>query len=441
MGGIVADQVGYGKTAITLGLIDSASKINGPSPAMKPSLSSSKIPTRATLVIIPQHLGGQWPKEVKKFCGSSKKVVELRTVNDFNSLTVKAIIDADIVIANFTVLSGDKYAERLARLGGADGGNLPGSKKGGRHFDAIYKSSVQGVGRRLETLRENRNKALEDIEEDARGHRRAEQEAAERGDGVRMDKKKAVYKKTAEAETKNMNSSSSSGSRSGSNSNSSSSNSNSNNSNNNSMEVDEEEPSKKRKVAAATSAAVVVKAAKATKESLPPPPPAEAEAEAEAETSTDMFQPTLGVKFTIRIVVDNATHGELVETDHYPSREFGDAKFKARSILGAGVQVQFWKGQELNQTESPNMKKGKAPKAKGKAKAKAKAKTPLKKTPVKKYIDATSSDDDNEGNDGEKMVDDDGDDDAITSTSTSTQFKSNFKTYAFPKDGVNDKLR
>ena len=71
------------------------------------------------------------------------------------------------------------------------------------------------------------------------------------------------------------------------------------------MEVDEEGTSKKRKVEAATSAAVVVKAAKATKESLPSHPPAGAEAE--AETSTDTFQPT----------VDNATHGKLVETDHF----------------------------------------------------------------------------------------------------------------------------
>ena len=31
-GGIVADQVGYGKTAITLGLIDAAEEVNGPPP-------------------------------------------------------------------------------------------------------------------------------------------------------------------------------------------------------------------------------------------------------------------------------------------------------------------------------------------------------------------------------------------------------------------------
>jgi len=129
LGGIVADQVGYGKTAITLGLIDSAPKVNGKAPLPSPRVQRTTLATKATLVIIPQHLGGQWPKEVKKFCGNSKRVVELRTFLDFNKVTAEDIQKADIVIVNFTVMQSDKYSERLMRLGGCDKGGLPNSKK------------------------------------------------------------------------------------------------------------------------------------------------------------------------------------------------------------------------------------------------------------------------------------------------------------------------
>lgn len=51
-GGIIADEVGYGKTAITLGLIDASDRSPDPPSMYKDTL----IRTQATLVIVPQHL-------------------------------------------------------------------------------------------------------------------------------------------------------------------------------------------------------------------------------------------------------------------------------------------------------------------------------------------------------------------------------------------------
>lgn len=49
-------QVGYGKTAITLGLIDSAAKSNDNVDPLPASLSFGVIQTKATLVVVPKHL-------------------------------------------------------------------------------------------------------------------------------------------------------------------------------------------------------------------------------------------------------------------------------------------------------------------------------------------------------------------------------------------------
>jgi len=65
-GGVLADAVGYGKTAITLGLIDA-------SPASPPMLERFKgkaIDVKATLIVVPKHLMKQWPNELRKFLGN-----------------------------------------------------------------------------------------------------------------------------------------------------------------------------------------------------------------------------------------------------------------------------------------------------------------------------------------------------------------------------------
>jgi hypothetical protein len=65
-GGVLADAVGYGKTAISLGLIAARKE------AAEQRKSDDKrfVHTKATLVIVPPHLCRQWEKEVEKVSGS-----------------------------------------------------------------------------------------------------------------------------------------------------------------------------------------------------------------------------------------------------------------------------------------------------------------------------------------------------------------------------------
>ena len=155
-GGIIADQVGYGKTAITIGAI-LANQIKWPLPGAlgtpaKPTPVRA-IPTKATLVLAPSQLLRQWPREVEKFSqpGKLKKVI-IRTVADITHLTVADIQDADVVICATSVLRSPLYFERLARLAGA--GRMPDCKStnAGRHFAASYHGCLAGLEKQTETL-------------------------------------------------------------------------------------------------------------------------------------------------------------------------------------------------------------------------------------------------------------------------------------------------
>jgi SNF2 family DNA or RNA helicase len=63
-GGIIADEVGYGKTCITLACIDSNSGSDVPKEAAD---TIGFFATKATLVVVPGHLMGQWPNEVRTY--------------------------------------------------------------------------------------------------------------------------------------------------------------------------------------------------------------------------------------------------------------------------------------------------------------------------------------------------------------------------------------
>ena len=62
-GGILGDQVGYGKTAITLAMIDSSRIADTDLPSI--ASAGSRIPTKCTLIVVPSHLPNQWALEVK----------------------------------------------------------------------------------------------------------------------------------------------------------------------------------------------------------------------------------------------------------------------------------------------------------------------------------------------------------------------------------------
>ncbi|KAH7106183.1 hypothetical protein BKA62DRAFT_689117 [Auriculariales sp. MPI-PUGE-AT-0066] len=115
-GGVLADAVGYGKTAITLGLIDYSAEHRPVDTSVDvPGL----IPVKATLVIVPPHLTRQWVSEVQKF--------------NRQAVSIQDIEEADIVIVASNIFKSSVYLPNLSEF--SAGGSLPPAE--GRHFNQI----------------------------------------------------------------------------------------------------------------------------------------------------------------------------------------------------------------------------------------------------------------------------------------------------------------
>ncbi|UZJ52821.1 hypothetical protein CBS101457_002141 [Exobasidium rhododendri] len=152
-GGVLADAVGYGKTAITLGLIASKTRQEAEKSAPIEKGRDEKqdlrfVTTKATLVIVPPHLCKQWEGEVKKFCGNSMKVVIIYSKANLNEVTIRDIRRADIVIMSVTVYKSDAYFEGLACLAAAN----PLPAKAGRYFDSSLQCCLRGLRNRMREL-------------------------------------------------------------------------------------------------------------------------------------------------------------------------------------------------------------------------------------------------------------------------------------------------
>lgn len=148
-GGVLADEVGYGKTAITLGLIDSS-----PDRRKAPTDEDGLISTRATLIVVPGHLIKQWPSEILKFLGKDIKVISIENVNQLKKYAILDYLQADIVCVSGTILKNKSY---LAQLGALAGGvYLPDkSDKGGRYFDQKHAEAMKGLRTTVQDLKQN----------------------------------------------------------------------------------------------------------------------------------------------------------------------------------------------------------------------------------------------------------------------------------------------
>lgn len=160
-GGVLADQVGYGKTAITLGLIDCTSKSVDQALAQRGRLSG-KIPVKATIVVVPPHLTRQWESEVRKFTGKRFKVLVISSLANLNSTTIEDVQEADIVVVAATLFKSPLYLENLQFLSGC--GEFP--SKEGRHFSDQLKKSLESLEAQVDRLQDEGALAvMEEIQE------------------------------------------------------------------------------------------------------------------------------------------------------------------------------------------------------------------------------------------------------------------------------------
>ncbi|KAI0272498.1 hypothetical protein BC834DRAFT_817628 [Gloeopeniophorella convolvens] len=151
-GGVLADQVGYGKTAITLGLIDCTRK-QVEREMEKAKAIPGKIRVKASLVVVPPHLTRQWTTEIKKFVSpkANLEVVTLTTATNLNPLTVEKVIEADIIVVASNLFKSSAYLANLEAF--AAGGSLPASD--GRYFNARLDIALENLKGQVDRLRED----------------------------------------------------------------------------------------------------------------------------------------------------------------------------------------------------------------------------------------------------------------------------------------------
>ncbi|CAE8583771.1 unnamed protein product [Polarella glacialis] len=158
-GGILADKIGYGKTAATIGLIDAG--LSRPDPPLPAWDKQAFLPTKATLILVPGNLLEQWLGEISKFTGDGAplkgqmdkgwvskesydgafKVFACTSVTPLKTVSVQALAEADVVLCTYRLLFSQIYRDRLRQLAGGyvqgssefsamfGGGKKPGSKK------------------------------------------------------------------------------------------------------------------------------------------------------------------------------------------------------------------------------------------------------------------------------------------------------------------------
>lgn len=169
-GGILAHEVGFGKTALILALIDdeharaqAQAQAQAPAPAIphnpvpstdaaSPANVEGKIVSKATLILVPPTIVKQWESQIHKFLGKGKyDVVVIANATGLGSLTVRRIRDADIVIVSSKLFESPVYRDGIAALG-----NLPlqyVSK--GRLFQAWYDKAAVRMKKNVEYMKAN----------------------------------------------------------------------------------------------------------------------------------------------------------------------------------------------------------------------------------------------------------------------------------------------
>jgi hypothetical protein len=112
-GGLLAFEVGFGKTAVALALIDSQTQQDRQWAAQN---ALKTVPIKATYIIVPDQLPRQWRGEVDKFYRQKKSVLVIKNTSDLDKFELADFMKADIIIVSFGLFGSVAYRQRLANF-------------------------------------------------------------------------------------------------------------------------------------------------------------------------------------------------------------------------------------------------------------------------------------------------------------------------------------
>lgn len=129
-GRVVADDVGFGKTAVCLGLIDHQRQVDEESTLQRTADLSvpGMIHLKATLVIVPNHLTQQWMAEARRFFKDAS--YNIYVIDTYSAISKSAMLcDADIIICSNQVFKHKDYKHELTKYCSMNGLDVTGSPK------------------------------------------------------------------------------------------------------------------------------------------------------------------------------------------------------------------------------------------------------------------------------------------------------------------------
>lgn len=109
-GGAIIDEVGLGKTV----QITTLAILHPPKSITYIKKNVKKFHSRATLILCPNHLCGQWKRELKRTINKSYSpvILSLLTKRHFDNLTYQQLLDADFVIMSYTFFDNKAYTSK-----------------------------------------------------------------------------------------------------------------------------------------------------------------------------------------------------------------------------------------------------------------------------------------------------------------------------------------
>ncbi|KAI1389965.1 uncharacterized protein F4822DRAFT_219409 [Hypoxylon trugodes] len=160
-GGILADNVGYGKTVVTLALVLRQIEFDQQTMSQRESENPDCMALQATLVIAPDHLVAQWAKEANElFLVAKGEIVQITKLSDLEEVSsgwqkLRKLQNARLIIVSKKIFR-DAYYMRLAKWAGSiDPPKLGAIDENPRHygFSDWYNDAVPALQRHARKLR------------------------------------------------------------------------------------------------------------------------------------------------------------------------------------------------------------------------------------------------------------------------------------------------
>ncbi|KAK4691329.1 hypothetical protein P7C71_g5647, partial [Lecanoromycetidae sp. Uapishka_2] len=113
LGGVLADEVGFGKTPSLLALIHHQNQNPPKTSEENKSHRPGYIRLKATMILVPHNIFPQWRQEMKKFYAKRYNILSLANFKALQDTTVLQFKQADIVLVSTHLLTQSQYWENV----------------------------------------------------------------------------------------------------------------------------------------------------------------------------------------------------------------------------------------------------------------------------------------------------------------------------------------